>query len=94
MPNTISNQTYNTEDLNWKMFAQTTFNGCTFHGIASNCNFAEATFVNCTIDADFKFVNCNLGGVEGLPERYPCSPRRSANSEPEDIRRIRMGHEE
>jgi hypothetical protein len=44
------------------------FDSCSFVGYAKNCNFAKATFVNCTFSQGFKFIDCNMSSTTGLTE--------------------------
>lgn len=85
--NVVANQTFNDGDLVWQMRAQTDFTNCTFNGVAKRCNFAESTFINCTFAPDFDFEDCNIGGCEGLPERFPCAPRQRGD----ELRMRRLG---
>lgn len=85
-PTPVINVTFNDGDLVWKMYAQTDFTGCTFLGTAKNCNFAEATFLNCTFDPAFSIEGCNIGGAEGLPAKFNAPPRCVSNGDRLSIR--------
>lgn len=78
IPETVEHVTFEDGDLVWKVYARTTFTECTFKGVAKHCDFGDATFVDCAFDPQFRLVDCNIGGAEGLPEAFHAPPRRCA----------------
>lgn len=70
---TFNGETY--ENMHSEMHAEDTFEGCTFNGSATRCNFYKATFdEDCVFGAGFKFKNSNLqqaAGVEAV-EKVEC----------------------
>lgn len=61
---TYTSQTFT--NLFYAMHHSDVFESCTFQVSARKCNFALATFTDCTFTPGFKFVDCNCAGVTGL----------------------------
>ena len=81
IPALVEHVTFEDGDLVWGAYAKTRFVECTFEGVAKFCDFGNADFVDCTFGPSFQLATCNIGGAEGLPERFHAPPRRLASTD-------------